>query len=83
MFDRKKKKKELNGKIAVVVKEGVGATEKSIILAEGSCVEDALQEAGAQPKTGAEIRLNGDPTKMSAELEDGDVITVLRKVSGA
>lgn len=78
---RKEKKKR--GDIAVVVKEGVGATEKSYVLPKGSVVEDAIIAAGASPKSGSEIRLNGDPTKMSASLKDGDIVLVLRKVSGA
>ncbi len=80
---KKKKRSSLEESIAVTVKEGVGRTEKSIILSEGSCVEDALEKAGANPKEGAEIRLNGEPTRMSKVLDDGDVVTIMRKVAGA
>ena len=70
-------------RIAVIIKDGVGDTKKSVILKRGATVEEALEAGGNTIKDGSEVRLNGDTTSMSEEVEDGDIITIFSKISGA
>ena len=70
-------------KIAVIIKDGIGDTKKSVILKKEATVEDALDAGGNTIKDGSEVRLNGEPTSMSEEVADGDIITIFSKISGA
>ncbi len=54
---------------------------EELALENGAVVEDALEIAELDP-AGYEIRVNGAPTDVDAELSDGDTVLLVKKIKG-
>jgi len=60
----------------------VGATLKSVTLKAGSSVEDAIIKAGLKVKSTEEVRVNTNERDIDDEVENNDVIMLVRNVEG-
>ena len=66
----------------MIVKVATMAAEaRDYCLGEGAKVADALTAADVE-SDGRDIRVNSDPSSLTDELRDGDVVTLVAKVEG-
>ncbi len=54
---------------------------EELALESGSVVADALEVSALDPE-GYEVRVNGAPTDLEAELTDGDTVLLVKKIKG-
>ena len=59
----------------------MGAEARDYCLGEGAKVTDALTAADVE-SDGRDIRVNSEPSSLTDELRDGDVVTLVAKVEG-
>lgn len=60
----------------------VGTAFQKFALNGNRAVSDLLTMAGINPKASESIRVNGDPEELDYELEDGDVVTLVKDIEG-
>jgi len=66
--------------MAISVKVGtVPGTLKDVLLEEGATVQDAIEVAGYDATT-HRIQVNGDSASLSDEVNDDDVVALLKKI---
>jgi sulfur carrier protein ThiS len=59
-----------------------GDTVKEVCLNGDRTVEDALEAAGLEYDETSRLRVNGQTVDLDDELEDGEILTVGRKIKG-
>lgn len=89
MFSKKKKQAK-GGEIKVASKKSImvhvgrtgGPAEEYILNSNKKTVRDALDSAGITKKTAEKIHVNGNPSDLDYELEDGDIVSLVKNVEG-
>lgn len=59
----------------------LGEKVKEFFLEEGKTVQDVLELAGFRTR-GFDLRINGNPAKLTDVLADGDIVTLIPKIKG-
>ena len=60
----------------------VGTAFAEYALNDARTVQDLLNAANINPKASESIRVNGDSEELDYELEDGDVVTLVKDIEG-
>jgi sulfur carrier protein ThiS len=74
---RKKKVELLSVKVCRANSKAI-----EVNLEEGATVQDALEVAEINPKRSEVVRIDGDEVEMDYEVEDGDIVTIVRNIEG-